>query len=1206
MSTLRKSLIILFALVAFGQVAWSQTTVTTESQLTSAVQTNNANIQLGNNIMLSTYLNINGKTVTIDLNGHKLYRNITGDYSSSGHVIYVHNSANLTLNNSTGTGIIEGGMAYNGGAIFIEPGSTVNTSNVTFQNNSASEHAGAIWNGGSLTASNCTFADNMGEDVGGIYNAVVNNTYCGTATLTNCTFNGNVGINGCGALANATGATFMTLNNCTVTGNTATTNGGGIWNGGTLTIIGGSITGNTCDSNYNGGGIYNNGTLKMSGNPVVSNNYKGNRTNNVYLNANKVITVTGAFTEGANIGITMSSFVGNFTSGFKSNNPSTDPTSIFFPDNSTYMVAATGNEVCLQLNSAGIPYISRSWNSTTKEVESEELACTDYTLLDGSFSSFLSQLGDGWYVVYSDITFSNAIIINGDVKIILADGATLTAGGGIYIVKDKTLTVYGQSANAGKIYSHPDANIAGIGGIENYIAGHFIVHGGTIDAMGGSSNYAGIGGGDHQSGIQEVTIYGGNVYARGRNSGAGIGKGQQNNHHETITIYGGRVRAYGDNQSAGIGGGEDRGNGTVYIYGGSVTALGGLGGAGIGGGTGGSQANPICIYGGGVIAQGGSGGAGIGGGAGFNGGGNGGNITITGGTVISISVDQDAAAIGKGAGGSTNGNLTLGADLMVTSGLSSSSNQKQLKANRINGCRNRYAMIEPCDHENANYSDENTHIGIDCNYCYKTAMPYTFCTDGDWHLNSNWFQSFMPHEGTNVDIKAAATIDNGNTANVGNITIKDGSIDIEDGGQLICANSPMVTVKKQIMGYESNTDKWYFIANPTNAVIQPDSINDMLSNGYDLYQFLQNPPLEEGIVNEWRNYKMNTFDLINGEGYLYANSEDVDLAFKGNIKSATDNGTVALDYADENPELDMSFRGWNLVGNPFTFNAYSSLPYYKMNDEGDGIIAIESISSDAIAPCTGVLVKVTESGQSVTFSRTAPAQSNGSLNIALSQPVLERAGASTGSATLVDNAIVSFNQGNELEKFYFGDNAKLYIPQGNKDYAIAFSEGQGEMPLNFKAMKDGTYTITVNPDGVEMGYLHLIDNMTGADVDLLAERSVVEPVETPTGTGPSTGSGTSYTFNARTTDYESRFKLVFACGNGPSTGSGTFAYISNGNIIVNGEGTLQVVDVMGRIIRTVGLSQCGNSTTTAGMTPGVYVLRLINNNDIKTQKIIIK
>ena len=74
-----------------------------------------------------------------------------------------------------------------------------------------------------------------------------------------------------------------------------------------------------------------------------------------------------------------------------------------------------------------------------------------------------------------------------------------------------------------------------------------------------------------------------------------------------------------------------------------------------------------------------------------------------------------------------------------------------------------------------------------------------------------------------------------------------------------------------------------------------------------------------------------------------------------------------------------------------------------------------------------------------------------------------------------------------------------------EDYAVVSAGNAGEIPVNFKAKENGQYTITVNPENVEMSYLHLIDNMTGADVDLL---------QTP-----------SYTFEARTTDSAERFKL---------------------------------------------------------------------------------
>ena len=81
---------------------------------------------------------------------------------------------------------------------------------------------------------------------------------------------------------------------------------------------------------------------------------------------------------------------------------------------------------------------------------------------------------------------------------------------------------------------------------------------------------------------------------------------------------------------------------------------------------------------------------------------------------------------------------------------------------------------------------------------------------------------------------------------------------------------------------------------------------------------------------------------------------------------------------------------------------------------------------------------------------------------------------------------------------------------------------------------------------------------------------------------------------------------------GPSTSSGTFAFVSDGNIIIldgpsTGSGacsTLQIVDVMGRVIRvcTDGV----HTVSTAGMPAGMYVLRLINGNEVKVQKVIVE
>ena len=205
-----------------------------------------------------------------------------------------------------------------------------------------------------------------------------------------------------------------------------------------------------------------------------------------------------------------------------------------------------------------------------------------------------------------------------------------------------------------------------------------------------------------------------------------------------------------------------------------------------------------------------------------------------------------------------------------------------------------------------------------------------------------------------------------------------------------------------------------------------------------------------------------------------------------------------------------------------------------------------------------------------------------------------------------------------MEKFTLNENGtKIYATEDGEEYAVAVVGRDAmhcvstETPVHFKAAKNGTYTLTVNVENMDLDYLHLIDNLTGADVDLLAAK-VPELVEGPTQyDGVSTGSTTYYTFTAKTTDYASRFTLVFVANgaDGPSTGSGAFAYIYNGNIIITADArdaTLQIVDVMGHVVRTVGLSQCGNRTTTTGMPAGVYVLRLIDGNNVRTQKIVVR
>ena len=256
-----------------------------------------------------------------------------------------------------------------------------------------------------------------------------------------------------------------------------------------------------------------------------------------------------------------------------------------------------------------------------------------------------------------------------------------------------------------------------------------------------------------------------------------------------------------------------------------------------------------------------------------------------------------------------------------------------------------------------------------------------------------------------------------------------------------------------------------------------------------------------------------------------------------------------------------------------------------MNPAGTEIMAAET---NSIAPMEGIFVIANTDGEHMTFTTEAPDNNGGaklSLNLSHGPSTLRQA---QGSGTsVIDRAIVRFSESSLLPKFQLNRNStKIYIPQNGKDYAVVCSEDMGTMPVNFKAETNGTYTISLNTEEVNFSYLHLIDNMTGNDIDLL--------------TNP------SYAFEASTTDYESRFKLVFVTKDGPSTGSGTFAFYSNGSWIVSNEGeaTLQVIDLNGRILSSETVN--GSVSKAVNAAPGVYMIRLINGTDVKTQKIVVR
>ncbi len=473
--------------------------------------------------------------------------------------------------------------------------------------------------------------------------------------------------------------------------------------------------------------------------------------------------------------------------------------------------------------------------------------------------------------------------------------------------------------------------------------------------------------------------------------------------------------------------------------------------------------------------------------------------------------------------------------------------------------------------------------------CYSSSQKdvylYIKLNDNDleyYGTEINYAQDEIPAgETITVGTGSVMTVPNGFTNDNPTVLI------IEDGGQLIISNDLVAaTVKKNIVGHNPSAKDgvtgYCLISSPINDMT-PASAHMIAATAedYDLYRFDQTKKLE------WINYKSSLdnggqFNLMSGQGYLYANKENETLEFAGTIYNG--NGIVYLTLDNTS-----AFAGWNLVGNPFTQDAYINRSYYVMNSTGSEILA-ETVSKDnAIKPMQGIFVIANENNEQMTFSKEPQSSSNnnGGLTLNVNQTVNTRGESSNN---LVDRAIVRFGVNDMLPKFQLNDNSsKVYFTEGNKDYAVVSAEAQGEMPVYFKAAENGTYTIDFSMDNVEFSYLHLIDNKTGNDVDLR---------QTP-----------SYTFEASTIDYASRFRLVFrAIGNDNDSENNDFGFFdANGNFLIlgiEGTATLQVMDVMGRVISNETFS--GDYSKAINASAGVYMLRLIQGSNVRTQKVVVK
>ena len=266
---------------------------------------------------------------------------------------------------------------------------------------------------------------------------------------------------------------------------------------------------------------------------------------------------------------------------------------------------------------------------------------------------------------------------------------------------------------------------------------------------------------------------------------------------------------------------------------------------------------------------------------------------------------------------------------------------------------------------------------------FEILPPYHFVTSGNWGTASNWSNGTLP--GANAEVFIDAPCQLNRNATVASLTVSSGQsltlqsgktltvtntltntattgLVIEDGAQLMHASDNVsATVKKDIAGHGTGNGKFYLISNPLVSAVNPNLANVyfLTTGNYDLYSWLATA----ADHLEWRNFKDNAFTISpNGYGYLYANRSGVELNFPGILRPSHYRFAKSVSYNAG----DAEHPGWNLIGNPFTCNAYlvnannEPLPFYRMNAAGDGFEAVAP--GTAVAPMEGIFYKTSGNG----------------------------------------------------------------------------------------------------------------------------------------------------------------------------------------------------------------------------------------------------
>ena len=512
----------------------------------------------------------------------------------------------------------------------------------------------------------------------------------------------------------------------------------------------------------------------------------------------------------------------------------------------------------------------------------------------------------------------------------------------------------------------------------------------------------------------------------------------------------------------------------------------------------------------------------------------------------------------------------------------------------------------------------------------RIALSMTTTADGQWSNPNIWDnQNRLPDDNYITDIHHEVSLDvetevfGLNIHQNGRLAIQPGSAlsvegellnptgyegliiesDAGGAGSLIHQKGIIpLTAQLYIEGaYPSSHNRWHLIASPVEQNIE-DFLPDPDQGAFSLFAWSE-------IENRWINHidpDFETDSFLPGYGFIFT-AETGFISEFGGYANVQD---IVMENLSYNQEAQTHFRGWHLLGNPFTSSLTWDASLWELNHvlhtakiwQDGGYIDVPS-SGGMIPPMSGFFIKTTDSHNSLTM----PADARIHQTISEKGDKMERIvlQASGTDSPWKQQTVIRFES----------DVAAGFDPR----YDAYFLAGRG--PLFHAATEDGnlsTLSLSDNdPEAIIYYYFEETDDDNLFHISLLENMAGVSLFlhDLHTNNIQQIKKDQPYLFEAVGSQTEQpRFALHFSEStlpvsiHEPEQEDSLFAWYHQGQINVHNVGNKEAIrlyDLQGRLLWEIKPDGQTQISIPAPLQPGLYLIRASGPQQASTVKVIV-